>query len=198
MSSFTATFTPEAGVRVAWRTESETNCEGFHVWRGEAKDENYARITSVLIPGHGDCTSGHDYAFVDRNVTEGKRYWYKLEQVDFDGAREFFGPVVTQLQQEDQSVVPTDFALRQNFPNPFNPATEIRYDLPEESSVVLRVYNLLGEEVRTLVSQSQPAGSYAVSWDGRADDGLRLGSGVYFCKLVAGDYVNINKMVKVE
>ena len=86
--------------------------------------------------------------------------------------------------------VPQTFALYQNYPNPFNPITEIRYDLAREAPVSLKIYNILGAEVATLVDVSQKAGAYTVHWN--VQD---LASGIYFCSLTAGDFKAVKKMV---
>lgn len=85
------------------------------------------------------------------------------------------------------------FDLRQNFPNPFNPATTISFELPQTEFVVFKIYNILGEEVSTLVSQQLTAGKYQYEWDA-AD----IAGGVYLYKLQAGDYVEVKKMVLMK
>ncbi len=89
-------------------------------------------------------------------------------------------------------------ALAQNVPNPFNPATAIRYELAAPGTVALRVYDVRGRLVRTLVDASQSAGPHAVTWDGRDDGGRPAASGVYFYRLDAGRSVLSKKMVLVE
>jgi hypothetical protein len=93
------------------------------------------------------------------------------------------------------SDVPTSFALEQNYPNPFNPATEIRYQLPEQSEVRLSVFNMLGQEVRTLVQGSQMPGTYVVRWDGTNNNGLSVSSGIYLYKISAGRHAVSKKMI---
>ena len=82
------------------------------------------------------------------------------------------------------------YNIEQNFPNPFNPATNIRYSVPEEVLVNLKVYNVLGEEVITLVNQMKKAGNYNITFDGRT-----LASGVYFYRLQAGKFSQVKKMI---
>ena len=81
--------------------------------------------------------------------------------------------------------LPQTFALQQNYPNPFNPATQITYELPAAANVKLTVYNLLGEQVRTLVDERKLAGTFRGSWDGLNDRGLRTASGVYLYQMAA-------------
>ena len=89
---------------------------------------------------------------------------------------------------------PGDFGLDQNFPNPFNPTTAIRYQLAEMADVQLTVYNMLGQQVQVLVQHAQPAGVHLVEWDGRNASGQLAGSGIYFYRLIAGDQRAVRKM----
>ena len=104
--------------------------------------------------------------------------------------------------QEPPGTTPERFELYQNFPNPFNPSTEIRFDLPAKSELTLVVYNLLGQAVRTLVNEERPAGSHNVRWDGRNDGGRSVSSGVYFYRFsamivdgAAAGYIGVRKML---
>jgi hypothetical protein len=89
--------------------------------------------------------------------------------------------------------IPVSFKLRQNYPNPFNPATTIRYDLPTAEYVTLRVYDILGREVATLVNKRQTAGSYSIRFDAN-----QLSSGLYFYKITAGSFNKTRKMVVMK
>jgi len=89
---------------------------------------------------------------------------------------------------------PTVFNLEQNYPNPFNPETVIKFSLPQDSKVTLRVYNVLGQVVNTLVDQVFPAGNHSVTWDGKNEQGSDVASGVYFYRLKASSYESIMKM----
>jgi len=110
------------------------------------------------------------------------------------GKQGFMQDKFSQLQ-----LIPTDYELSQNYPNPFNPVTTIRYGLPSAGVTTLKVYNLLGKEVVTLVDNEQKeAGYHSVIWDGSNADGNVVVSGIYFIKMIAGDFVQIRKMVLVE
>lgn len=93
---------------------------------------------------------------------------------------------------------PYKFALSQNFPNPFNPVTTIRYEIAAPGDVTLKVYNLLGQEVRTLAAGRREAGVYTVVWDGRNEAGSAMASGIYFYRLSTADFVQTRKMVLVK
>lgn len=98
---------------------------------------------------------------------------------------------LTDVQSTDQ--LPTEFALFQNYPNPFNPTTNIKFDLPKESNVTLKVYNILGEEVTTLVNKVMPAGHQVVTFDAS-----RLASGMYIYRIEAGNFVSVKKMLLMK
>jgi hypothetical protein len=95
---------------------------------------------------------------------------------------------------EANTGIPEDFALSQNYPNPFNPETEIRFQLPQASHVVMKIYNLLGEEIRTLVDKQHEAGYHNVRWDGKDKNGNAMASGVYLYQLRAGSFSQVQKM----
>jgi hypothetical protein len=90
--------------------------------------------------------------------------------------------------------LPSEFMLSQNYPNPFNPTTTVSYALSEESYVSLKVFNLLGEEVRTLVAETRAAGNYEVTWDGKTNSGKDATSGVYLYQMIAGKFRETRKM----
>ena len=139
-----------------------------------------------FVPGTGTTTQMHSYSYTDENVSAGD-YSYRLKQVDFDGSFEY--------SQVVEAVVggAYEFALEQNYPNPFNPSTNIKYSLKAKSYVELKVINLLGEEVKTLVSEEQQAGSYTINFDASS-----LASGIYFYTLKAGDFVSTKKMILLK
>jgi flagellar hook assembly protein FlgD len=105
---------------------------------------------------------------------------------------------VTVTSGKSETILPDAFALYQNYPNPFNPQTVIKYALPEDCQVKLTIYNILGQRVRAIVDQFQSAGFQMVIWDGRDDKGNLLASGVYFCKMTAGNYVDVKKMTVLK
>jgi hypothetical protein len=113
-----------------------------------------------------------------------------------DGSR-LLNPVVTLGALEIQTT-PKEFALNQNFPNPFNPETTIKYALAEGSRVELRIYNMVGQVIRTLVSERQNAGRYSIRWDGKDDRGLTVSSGIYFYRLTAEKFNDVKKLMLLK
>jgi hypothetical protein len=133
----------------------------------------------------------------------GVTYGYYVNQGQNEqpkGLRRFLGDyntgailLTTAVSQTENGGLPARYSLEQNYPNPFNPATHIEFTVPKTSSVQLRVYNMLGQEVATLVNGTVAAGSHTVSFDGS-----RLASGIYIYRLVAGSFINSMKMVLVK
>ncbi|MBT8390957.1 MAG: T9SS type A sorting domain-containing protein, partial [Ignavibacteria bacterium] len=100
---------------------------------------------------------------------------------------------ITNVDDRGNLNIPKEYKLEQNYPNPFNPSTTIRYSLPKESFVTLKVYNLLGEEVATLINGEQIIGNYEIEFD--ASD---LSSGIYLYSIQAGDFVETKKMILLK
>jgi hypothetical protein len=108
--------------------------------------------------------------------------------------------IQTKLMEGASTTIPppTAYDLAQNYPNPFNPATTIIYQVPEIAHVTLEVYNVLGERVATLVDEQQAAGYYRVEWNGKDSEQRSVSSGVYYCKILAGGFTGIKKMMLVK
>ena len=102
------------------------------------------------------------------------------------------------VNEDDENNLPDSYCLHQCYPNPFNPSTQIRYDLPCASNVQLSIYNIVGQEVRVLSRGQQGAGHYQQEWDGCTETGQPVTSGLYFYRLQADDYVASKKMLLVK
>ncbi len=89
--------------------------------------------------------------------------------------------------------MPTEFLLSQNYPNPFNPSTKIRYSIPQSSNVIIKVFDILGNEIETLVNEEKPVGTYEITWYAE-----NLPSGIYLYKLQAGNYLETRKMILMK
>ena len=100
---------------------------------------------------------------------------------------------VSFVDEEQIDAIPTEFSLSNNFPNPFNPSTKIKYSIPQSSKVVIKVFDILGNEIETLVNEDKPGGTYEVTWYAE-----NLPSGVYFYQLKAGTYVQTRKMLLLK
>jgi len=183
LASFTANAS-EGFVELSWITATETNNQGFHIERS-----NGGEFTSVgYVAGHGTTTETQNYTFVDRSVQIGS-YSYRLKQVDFDGTFEYSNVV------EAEVVAPVEFVLDQNYPNPFNPSTMISFRLAVDSKVSLTVFNILGQEVASLLNSNFVAGSHQVNFDASS-----LNTGVYMYRIEATgidgtNFVDVKKMI---
>jgi hypothetical protein len=105
---------------------------------------------------------------------------------------------VNKLDSVTVKALPAVYALSQNFPNPFNPTTTIEYSIPQAGNVDLVIYNLAGQKVRTLINEHQAASYSKVVWDGKNDMGETVGAGMYFYKLVSGNFNKIQKMTLIK
>jgi hypothetical protein len=128
--------------------------------------------------------------FIARNNMTGR-----TNIIPYDGSN--YTPP-TGVEENDIAELPLEFSLSQNYPNPFNPATQIRYSLKEGVQVSLRIYNVMGNMVATLVDQKQSPGNYGVFWDGRDRQGKLVSTGIYFYKIQAGSFTQIRKMALVK
>ena len=196
LTSFTANV---AGHRVNlnWQTATEVNNYGFEVERRPETGDRRPGSWEVLgfVKGSGNSSTEKSYSFTDNSAKAGVNL-YRLKQIDIDGRHTYSDQVEVEVQN-----IPKDFILSQNYPNPFNPATTIKYGLPADGEVQLAVYNMLGQEVATLVNETKEAGLYEVIFDAS-----RFSSGVYFYKLQvtnsdgtgAGNYVDIKKLTLLK
>lgn len=170
-------------VKLNWSTATEINNSGFEIER-RTSSSDFSNIG--FVGGFGSTTEAKAYSFEDNKLSTGK-YYYRLKQIDFDGSFEYSDEV------EVDVLAPAEFALMQNFPNPFNPSTLIKYSLPLSSFVNISIYNALGEKVAELVNESKEAGEYEVSFN--ASD---LSSGLYFYKIEAGKNSAVKKMMLMK
>lgn len=190
LSSFTATGS-DGLVTLEWTTQSEWDNQGFHLYRREQASRSFERITQELIPGAGNSSGPRNYSWLDRRVENGHTYWYQLESVDFQGETRRHGPVsATPLE-----TVPKTCHLFPNYPNPFNPETWISYQLPQAGPASIKIYNVGGQLVNTLVDGEHSPGTYSLRWDGRNFHGLPTASGVYFCQMRSSQFIETTKMI---
>ena len=177
-------------INLTWTTLSEANNHnlGFQIERSP-DGENFVSI--AFVEGHGTSTIIHNYRYIDNEVNSGE-YYYRLKQIDFDGSYEYSDAVKVVIG------VPDKFYLSQNYPNPFNPETEIKYQLPAASSVNIKVYNIIGQEIKTLFSGHQSAGYYSVKWNGTNNQGMKVASGLYIYKMEAGSFIDVKKIVFLQ
>jgi len=182
--SFAASVTG-TNVNLSWMTATEVNNQGFEIERSSDQN-NWERVG--YVEGNGTTTETKYYSYTDTKLESGT-YYYRLKQIDFNGTYEYSSTV------EAVVTVPREFALEQNYPNPFNPSTTINFSLAADSKVTLKVYDLLGQEVVTLVNGELTAGEQEVTFNAAG-----LNSGVYFYRINAEganskNFTSVKKMI---
>ncbi len=182
LSSFSAVNLTN-GVKLSWTTASEINNSGFDIERS-MNNKTFHKI--AFIPGHGTSTETSNYSYVDNSVN-GKMY-YRLKQIDFNGSVDYSKTIEVNFTN-----VPANFSLSQNYPNPFNPSTSIKFNMPESGSVSLKIYNLLGQQVRTLINGFIEAGTHTINFNAEG-----LHSGLYFYKLETAGFSQVKKMTLLK
>jgi hypothetical protein len=182
LASFTASVSAN-NVNLKWTTESELNNSGFEIERKSESD--WQKI--AFVRGIGTSNISNTYVFTDKALQSGN-YQYRLKQIDFNGNYEYFN-----LSANVNIGIPEKFALEQNYPNPFNPSTTLNYNIPIESFVSLKVYDMMGREIVNLVHEKKPAGYYSVELNASA-----IPSGTYFYRLSAGEFSSVRKMILLK
>jgi hypothetical protein len=169
-----------------WVTASEINNRGFEIERKLFNDQNENNwILIGFKEGSGTTAEESSYNFYD-DLTDinADKPAYRLKQIDFNGTFTYSDIVYI------DKIVPTAFNLSQNFPNPFNPETTIKFNLPLDEYVSLKVYNLLGSESAVLINGKRSAGIYHINFNAS-----QLPSGVYYYQLTAGQFSDTKKMI---
>lgn len=193
LTSFTA-ISEGNKVRLNWSTATETNNQGFEIERNQRTEVGNQKWEKIgYVNGSGTTTEPKLYTFIDEKITTGI-FSYRLKQVDFDGKYTFSPKIEIEVD-----FIPKEYALFQNYPNPFNPSTTIKYALPFRSSVILSVYNILGEKVSELINDSQESGYYEFLWNAE-----NIASGIYLYNMQAKsidgqmNYTSVKKMIIVK
>ncbi|HPN36849.1 MAG TPA: M14 family zinc carboxypeptidase [Melioribacteraceae bacterium] len=178
LTSFTANIS-DGNVILNWNTATELNNLGFEVQKS-TNEREWVKIG--FINGAGTSTDPTTYNFVDKDVFYGNNY-YRLIQIDFDGTKKIINPIKVNFTGV------LKYELLQNYPNPFNPNTTIKFTVPNKNLVTLKVYDVLGKIVATLVNEVKEAGNYSVDFN--AED---LSSGTYFYEIKSGEFYSVKKM----
>ena len=202
LAVFTATVLNQHQVRLDWTTLTEIDNYGFDIQRSDTSGQDYQIVPNSFTPGHGTTNAPHNYTWIS-DVTSGAWY-YRLRQTNLDASVQYSeGLRVDMLTGVKEKETPTAFSLGQNYPNPFNPVTNIQFTIVSAQSgsasggnrqlTIVKVFDVLGREVATLVNEAKEPGRYTVEFDASS-----LSSGVYFYRLSAGQYVECRKMIVMK
>jgi len=170
-------------ITLTWNTISETNNYGFEIER-KSSSQDWQKIG--FLSGKGTALQNTVYNFYDNNLSV-DTYNYRIKQIDLNGSFKYYE--INEVVEIDN---PQKFYLAQNFPNPFNPSTEITYQVPFDTKVTLEIFNVMGEKIATLVDEIKVAGVHKFIF---LSEKFNLTSGVYFYRLAAGDYIQTQKMI---
>ena len=183
-------------VLLKWRTETE---QGSYQWLIERKESSGEYATVGRMDAQGNATQPTNYRYKDRSFEFGKRYFYRLKEVDINGNSTYYGPLFVDLSRSDY--IPRKIFLDQNFPNPFDRITTIKFGIPLQNKndyTKLQVYDATGRLTRTLISENLEPGKYSIAWDRRDENGRGCKSGVYFFRLNVGNKQVTRKMLLVR
>lgn len=183
LNTFTYSVTG-SNVTLAWSTETETNNSGFDVER-KALNSEWTKIG--FVRGYGNSTITRNYNYKDYNLAMGT-YEYRIKQIDYNGNFNYYN-----LEGSVNIGAPRKFALTQNYPNPFNPVTKIKFEVPVSEFISLKIFDITGREIRTLVNEKLNAGVYE-----REFNGAELTSGIYFYRIDAGKFSDTKKMMLIK
>ncbi len=172
------------GILLNWNTATEQNNLGFEIERKEGNND-WNKIG--FIKGAGTSTLPSEYSFLDKIDISSEKYLYRLKQMDFNGSFTYSNVI------EVSSVIPAEFALFQNFPNPFNPTTNIKFQIPSKQHVTVKIFDVLGNEVIKLVDNDLDAGIY-----NKIFDASQYTSGIYFCNIKTDAFNKTIKMLLVK
>lgn len=181
LTSFSGLAVPE-GAKIIWTTASEKNNQGFEIQRST---DNHSFVNIAFVDGKGSTTERSEYSYIDKDAS-GKTY-YRLRQVDFDGTSVYTNSI------EVNSYKGLSYELAQNYPNPFNPSTTIRYAIPDNNFVSVKVFDVLGNEVSSLVNEQKEAGQYEINFNAAS-----LSSGVYYYSITAGNFTASKKFILMK
>ncbi|MCA0447395.1 MAG: hypothetical protein LCH54_14310 [Bacteroidetes bacterium] len=181
------------GIEVKWETESETGNSQWRIERSTVTESDSLDFGEIgKLGGAGTTSSRSKYTYMDKSAMVGFQYKYRLVSIDYDG---------TEYKKDLNSVMfeaPKEFSLYHNYPNPFNPSTTIPIDVAKEQRVSMIIYNIMGQEIRTLKNEIMKPNFYDVVWDGRDRSGNIVATGQYFVRIVTDGYVKTQKMILLK
>ena len=196
LSYFAATLTAENFVNIAWTTQTETNMNGFNIYRNDGSDNLASAIQIAYIPATNTSTT-QNYKHIDKEVEFGHTYYYWLECVEMNNHSTFNGPSPIYVNGTTPPILPEYTKMYNAYPNPFRAGsgTTIAVEVKKGDSGTVTIYNILGQVVKTF---SLTEGNNNLNWNGRDSKGNLCGNGIYFYKLSTNSLNQTKKMVIVK
>ena len=179
----------EEGIQLSWEPSDEEDFQYFILEK------------STTNPPFADLETFEtvDTSYIDQEYTVNEVNYYRLAAVDHAGNISDYSEVVeAAVLSIDEEMIPDVYALHQNYPNPFNPVTTLRYDLPEDATVSIIIYDVMGRKVRSLINTTQSAGYRSIRWNATNDHGAPVSAGMYIYMIRAGNFTKTKKMVLLK
>jgi hypothetical protein len=195
MASFSSNIVEGNHVKLEWSTISEINNYGFYVERRKENELYFTEIEKSFVPGFGTTIEPKSYSFMDMTITTSGMYYYRLRQVDNDGLEHYSQVVSINVSLlVVNETAPIEFKVHQNYPNPTNPKTIIKFSVDKVEHATVVVYDILGKQVAKLFDGIAQTGRYySVDFDGSS-----LSNGIYFYRVTTESHSSLNKMVLLK
>ncbi|MDR3668180.1 MAG: FISUMP domain-containing protein [Ignavibacteriaceae bacterium] len=183
LTSFIATVQNNK-IILKWNTATEINSSTFDIQKKISINNNWQKVATIKASGNSNLP--RNYSYIDKNVEPGK-YSYRLKMVDFDGTTKYSKIIEVVVNPS------VKFELSNAYPNPFNPTTIIHYQIPINTIVTIKLFDVLGKEIEILVNEVKPAGVYEIMLNGK-----NLSSGTYYYQMKAGNFLETKKLILLK
>ncbi len=201
LSSFSASPTADNYVQLYWITQSESNLQGYYVFRSAEKElSSGIQLSGLIQPTN--TSSQQSYSYLDSEIFASGLYYYWLQSMEMDGNGYYHGPVsiLVNLEGSDPDIpeIPMETGIRAIFPNPFNPSTTISYQLLSPEKVNISIYNIRGQVIQSMNRTHNAAGIYSVVFNGNDSSGNAVSSGIYYVVMNTGKRNFTQKIVLMK
>jgi len=199
LSAFTVNLNPQSGINIMWVTQSETEVNGYYIYRANADTLHQAIVISPLVRA---TNTSHQqvYLYTDKEIYQSGTYYYWLETQDINGVSSFYGSLSINYNNGNNSTpeIPLVTGIRSIYPNPFNPSTTISYELSKTAEVKIEIYNIRGQLVRSYALGQKERGRYKLLWEGDDNNRNSCGTGMYFIRMQADKENSIRKVTLLK
>lgn len=199
LSSFTANFSINDLVVLHWITQSEIDVQGFYVLRNSSNDLQTAQMVSPLIEAT-NTSSQQSYSFQDTELFEPGQYYYWLQNLDFSGSSDYYGPRMVNVYFDEPTApeITAIGGIHRIYPNPASSNTVIRYGVDAKSPVKIDIYNTKGQLVRSFNQGVKDAGEFNLNWNGQDDRGNDCPNGIYYVRMQTNRLTNTAKLLLMK